>query len=134
MGAGKPPTVTHAPANCVGRLPFTRSSGPATRAVPAAAKLTPKTVAMALSERFVTAGALSPALTTPPGLITGAVGEIAAAEVTLKTTEAKPIAEAVTVNGPMVVPSVTPMLAVPSPTLTASGFDSVAAFAGDTVN
>src|ERR1700680_600035 len=75
IGARWPPTWTQTPANTVGIFPFTRSAAPTCFAVPAGAKLDPKTEAMAFGESTFTAGTLSPARTTPRLLMNGAVDE-----------------------------------------------------------
>src|SRR5258708_10606463 len=78
IGARCVPNNTQTPTRLVGSLPSTRSSPPTCRAVPSGANLVPKIETMAFCTIPVTGGVLSPAPTTPPAEMCGAVGETAA--------------------------------------------------------
>ena len=116
-----------------GSLPFTRSDGVTCFAVPAGAKFTPKTEAIALDESALTGGVLRPALITPPAAMAGAVAEIGNFAVMVNTAlPDAPAADAVMVIVPAVLPSVTAALAVPSFNVIAGA--TVAAPTGLTAN
>src|SRR5262249_34915386 len=101
-------------------------------AVPGSAKFAPNTVAIAFVESDFTAGTLSPALTTPPLVIRGAVGDTSGIEVRLKFAVGSPAAETVTVNAPAVAPAVSLICAVPSGPVRSCGNCGVAAADGFT--
>src|SRR5579864_7400074 len=86
---------------------------------------------MALGDRALTAGTLRPALTTPPDVMCGAVAETGVVTVSVKVAfPVTPVADAVIVNEPAVLPSVTLAFAVPSFRVIAGDGDTVAAPAG----
>jgi hypothetical protein len=87
-------------------------------------------VAIAFGDTLLTAGLLSPAPTTPPVAIAGAVGDTGATEVRLKVTGASPLILAATVKAPTDALKVTRILAVPSASVIAVGLESVAAVCG----
>ena len=99
-------------------------------AEPSAAKRIPKIVAMPLGDSALMAGLLNPAPTIPPKAITGAVAETGAVAVSEKETEGRPADVTATEMAPLVEPSVTFVLAVPSVKVIASGTVKVAPLEG----
>src|SRR5258708_1218847 len=114
IGARCVPNNTQTPTRLVGSLPSTRSSPPTCRAVPSGANLVPKIETMAFCTIPVTGGVLSPAPTTPPAEMCGAVGETAAVAVAVNATLVTPEAAAGIVTAPAVLPRATITLADPS--------------------
>src|SRR5579885_382810 len=125
-GPSTPPTTTQTPPRVVGTLPLTRSPGPTGRSVPAAAKPSPKTVAMAFGASARTAGVLKPALTTPPAVMCGATVLEAGRAVRWNVATGRPETVAVTATSPAVEPNVTRVDAVPLAPVTAEAALNVA--------
>src|SRR5258708_16775843 len=114
IGARWVPKTTQTPTRLVGSLPSTRSSPPTCRAVPSGANLVPKIETMAFCTIPVTGGVLSPAPTTPPAEMCGAVGETAAGAVAVNAKLVTPEAPAGIVSAPALLPRGTITLADPS--------------------
>ena len=95
------------------------------RLVPAAAKLVPNTLAMALLDRARMAGVESGAPATPPELTVGS--EDAADAVSVNVTGVRLAAEARTVTAPVALaPTATTVAAMPSVPVKVVDLDSVA--------